>query len=53
MQSDRQLGGWTGYYGKPGPIVMLQGWKIFQQAKHGATVMANHTAASKTPTNNV
>jgi len=21
-----RLGGWTGYYGKPGPIVMLEGW---------------------------
>ena len=30
-----RLGGWTGYYGKPGPIVMLQGWKHFQAAKHG------------------
>ncbi|HEY8611376.1 MAG TPA: IS4 family transposase [Roseomonas sp.] len=31
-----RLGGWTGYYGKPGPIVMLQGWLYFQAAKHGA-----------------
>ena len=29
-----RLGGWTGYYGKPGPIVMLNGWKHFQKAKH-------------------
>src|SRR5205823_9749049 len=21
-----RLGGWTGYYGKPGPIVLLRGW---------------------------
>jgi hypothetical protein len=21
-----RLGGWTGYYGKPGPVVMLNGW---------------------------
>ena len=21
-----RLGGWTGYYGKPGPVVMLHGW---------------------------
>ena len=27
-----RLGGWTGYYGKPGPIVMLQGWLEFQAA---------------------
>ena len=31
-----RLGGWTGYYGKPGPIVMLEGWIHFQAAKHGA-----------------
>lgn len=40
-----RLGGWTGYYGKPGPIVMLQGWKIFQQAKHGVTALAAHHKA--------
>ncbi len=34
------LGGWTSYYGKPGPIVMLNGWLHFQQAKHGVAVMA-------------
>ena len=33
-----RLGGWTGYYGKPGPIVMLQGWLYFQAAKHGAAL---------------
>lgn len=37
-----RLGGWTGYYGKPGPIVMLNGWLHFQQAKHGVAVMAAH-----------
>ena len=21
-----RLGGWTGYYGKPGPLVTLEGW---------------------------
>jgi hypothetical protein len=30
-----RLGGWTGYYGKPGPLVMLNGWKTFQAAKDG------------------
>lgn len=35
-----RLGGWTGYYGKPGPIVMLQGWLYFQAAKHGAALSA-------------
>ena len=37
-----RLGGWTGYYGKPGPVVMLNGWLCFQQAKHGVAVMAAH-----------
>ncbi len=31
-----RLGGWTGYYGKPGPIVILRGWTEFQSLKHGA-----------------
>ena len=31
-----RLGGWTGYYGKPGPAVMLSGWLRFQNAKFGA-----------------
>lgn len=31
-----RLGGWTGYYGKPGPIVILRGWTAFQSLKHGA-----------------
>ncbi len=35
-----RLGGWTGYYGKPGPIVMLEGWLYFQAAKHGASISA-------------
>lgn len=33
-----RLGGWTGYYGKPGPIVMLEGWLYFQAAKDGANL---------------
>lgn len=28
-----RLGGWTGYYGKPGPVVLLQGWLELQTAK--------------------
>lgn len=28
-----RLGGWTGYYGQPGPIVLLRGWQKFQTAK--------------------
>jgi hypothetical protein len=34
-----RLGGWTGYYGKPGPVVMLHGWLQYQAAKRGADVM--------------
>ena len=30
-----RLGGWTGYYGKPGPIVMLNGLVQFHAIKHG------------------
>lgn len=36
-----RLGGWTGYYGKPGPVVMLNGWNYFQAAKHGALLVLN------------
>jgi len=39
-----RLGGWSGYYGKPGPIVMLRGWRAFQDAKRGWT-LANIQAA--------
>nr|WP_282572332.1 IS4 family transposase [Roseomonas acroporae] len=35
-----RLGGWTGYYGKPGPIFMLNGWRYFQAAKAGARLHA-------------
>jgi hypothetical protein len=34
-----RLGGWTGYYGKPGPIVMLNGWQQFQAGKAAILVM--------------
>jgi hypothetical protein len=37
-----RLGGWTGYYGKPGPIVMLNGWLSFQDAKQGVALLAAH-----------
>ncbi len=33
-----RLGGWTGYYGKPGPIVILRGWTEFQALKYGAAL---------------
>jgi hypothetical protein len=38
-----RLGGWTGYYGKPGPIVMLEGWLDFQAAKRGVAVITSQT----------
>jgi hypothetical protein len=30
-----RLGGWTGYYGKPGPIVTLQGLLRFKAIQYG------------------
>jgi hypothetical protein len=33
-----RLGGWTGYYGKPGPKVMRIGFEAFQRIKFGATL---------------
>jgi DDE family transposase len=33
-----RLGGWTGYYGKPGPRVMRQGLDDFQRIKYGSTL---------------
>jgi hypothetical protein len=42
-----RLGGWTGYYGKPGPIVMLQGWLEFQAMKRGASLLIPHSNGSK------
>jgi hypothetical protein len=36
-----RLGGWTGYYGKPGPVVMLQGWLEIQAAKRALSVLAS------------
>ena len=33
-----RLGGWTGYYGKPGHIVMLRGLTQFHAIKHGWTL---------------
>jgi hypothetical protein len=35
-----RLGGWTGYYGKPGPVVMLHGWLEIQAAKRGISILA-------------
>lgn len=33
-----RFGGWTGYYGKPGPIVMLRDLTQFHAIKHGWTL---------------
>jgi hypothetical protein len=33
-----RLGGWTGYYGKPGPVVLLHGLVQFHAIKHGWTL---------------
>jgi hypothetical protein len=37
-----RLGGWTGYYGKPGPKVMRQGLEDFQRIKFGANLRLQH-----------
>jgi len=34
-----RLGGWNCYYGKPGPITMLNGWREFQAAKRGVALI--------------
>jgi hypothetical protein len=36
-----RLGGWTGYYGKPGPVVILHGLLRFNDIKQGHAVLAN------------
>jgi hypothetical protein len=41
-----RLGGWTGYYGKPGPIVMLEGWLEFQAMKRGVTLIIHRHQGS-------
>jgi hypothetical protein len=33
-----RLGGWTGYYGKPGPRVMREGLHDFQRIKYGSNL---------------
>jgi hypothetical protein len=43
-----RLGGWTGYYGKPGPIVMLEGWLEFQARKRGIKMLTHPFQASPT-----
>lgn len=36
-----RLGGWTGYYGKPGPIVMLRGLHTFRAIQKGWAMAEN------------
>lgn len=36
-----RLGGWTGYYGKPGPVVMLRGLHQFRAIQHGWSLARN------------
>jgi hypothetical protein len=36
-----RLGGWTGYYGKPGPVVMLNGLYQFRAMQHGWNLAQN------------
>lgn len=36
-----RLGGWTGYYGKPGPIVMLKGLHRFRAIQQGWSIARN------------
>jgi hypothetical protein len=42
-----RLGGWTGYYGKPGPVVMLEGWLEFQARKRGANLLKHCNQANE------
>jgi Transposase DDE domain len=37
-----RLGGWTGYYGKPGPQVMRRGLDDFKRIKYGASLGLQH-----------
>lgn len=36
-----RLAGWTGYYGKPGPVVMLRGLYQFRAIQHGWSLARN------------
>lgn len=37
-----RLGGWNCYYGKPGPITMLNGWRQFQAARQALALLNSH-----------
>ena len=36
-----RLGGWTGYYGKPGPVVILKGLLHFRAMQQGWSIAQN------------
>ena len=36
-----RLGGWTGYYDKPGPKTMRRGLQDFKRIKYGSTLRLN------------
>ena len=38
LGSSPRLGGWTGYYGKPGPKVMRRGLDDYRRIKYGTTL---------------
>jgi hypothetical protein len=42
-----RLGGWTGYYGKPGPIVILRGLLLFKAMRRGCDVGLSMRAGPK------
>ena len=44
-----RLGGWTGYYGKPGPVVMLSGMLRLQAMIEGWRLAGNPTARTARP----
>ena len=37
-----RLGGWDGYYGKPGPLVLRRGLHDYQRIKYGATLWSKN-----------
>ncbi len=44
-----RLGGWTGYYGKPGPVVMLHGMLRLQAMIEGFRLAGNVMARARPP----
>jgi len=42
-----RLGGWNCYYGKPGPITMLSGWRRFRNIKFGAALASPHLSVDQ------